>query len=61
MSQRPRHDEDADPLTMAYWMLGGAAVGAVIWLLFDMFVFFPVFIGCGLTIGLAAEQARRRR
>lgn len=61
MSQRPRHDEDADQLTMAYWMLGGAALGVVIWLVFDMFVFFPVFIGCGLAIGIAAEQSRAKR
>ncbi len=60
MSQAPRHNDDVDALTMAYWMLGGAAVGAFIWLFFDMFVFFPVLIACGSAIGTAAGAINRR-
>ena len=34
-------------------MLFGAALGLVIWLTSGIFVFFPVFVGAGLTIGIA--------
>lgn len=34
-------------------MLSGALVGFIIWMVTDMFVFLPVFIGAGLTVGLA--------
>lgn len=36
----------------------GGALGLVIWLTTDTFVFFPVFIGAGLTIGLAVGAER---
>ena len=40
-------------LGMSLGMLFGAALGVVIWLATDTFVFFPVFIGSGLSTGLA--------
>lgn len=42
-------------------LLFGVALGLVIWLTTDTFVFFPVFIGAGLTVGLAAGAERDKR
>ena len=39
-------------------MLFGAALGVVIWLITDTFVFFPVFIGAGLSAGMAVGAAK---
>lgn len=38
---------------MAASMLLGALVGFIIWMITEKLVFLPVFIGAGLTIGLA--------
>jgi hypothetical protein len=45
-------------LGIALGMLFGAALGVVLWLATDTFVFFPVFVGAGLSIGLAIGAAR---
>lgn len=34
-------------------LLFGAAMGITLWLLTEQFVFFPVFVGSGLTVGVA--------
>ena len=34
-------------------LLLGAAVGITLWLLTEQFVFFPIFVGSGLTVGVA--------
>lgn len=34
-------------------MFAGALVGFIIWMVTDVFVLLPVFIGAGLTVGLA--------
>ena len=51
---------DRDALILALAMLGGAVVGFVIWLSFDLFVMLPVFIAAGMTIGLAFQSGARR-
>ena len=45
-------------LGVSLGMLFGAALGLVIWIATDTFVFFPVFIGAGLTVGLAIGAGR---
>jgi hypothetical protein len=42
-------------------MLFGASLGLIIWLATDSFVFFPVFVGAGLSIGLAVGASRDQR
>lgn len=39
-------------------LLFGTALGVVLWLATDSFVFFPVFVGAGLSIGVALGVAR---
>lgn len=51
---------DRDALRLALAMLGGAAVGMVIWLSLDLFVMFPVFLTAGLTVGLALQSGSAR-
>lgn len=36
----------------------GAAIGVIIWLTTDLFVFFPVFIAVGTTLGIAWSQSK---
>ena len=48
-------------LGLALGMLFGAALGVVLWLATDTFVFFPVIIGAGLSIGLALDNTRSNR
>ena len=45
-------------LGMSLGMVFGAALGIVIWLATDTFVFFPVFIGAGMSTGLAVGAAK---
>ncbi|MFN2223271.1 MAG: hypothetical protein PVH65_04945 [Chloroflexota bacterium] len=42
-------------------LLFGAALGVVLWLVTDTFVFFPVFVGAGLSIGLALDNAQSEK
>lgn len=49
----PPRKENLSPAVMAASMLLGALVGFIIWMITETFVFLPVFIGAGLTIGLA--------
>lgn len=51
---------DRNALWLALSMLAGAAVGMVIWLTFDLFVMFPVFIAAGMTVGLAIQSGSDR-
>lgn len=39
-------------------MIFGAALGVVLWLATDTFVFFPVFVGAGLSVGLALDNVQ---
>lgn len=48
-----RGQKDISPTVLAASMLLGGVVGFVIWMVTDAFVFLPVFLGAGLTIGLA--------
>ncbi len=43
--------------SFAVGMLIGAAIGVIIWLTTDLFVFFPVFIAVGTTLGIAWSQS----
>ena len=45
---------------MTLGMLFGAALGVVIWLTSGLFVFFPVFVGAGFSIGLAIGKEREK-
>lgn len=45
-------------LGLSLGLLFGAALGVVLWLATDTFVFFPVFVGAGLSIGVALGAAR---
>ena len=39
-------------------LIFGAALGVVLWMATDTVVFFPVFVGAGLSIGLALDNAQ---
>ena len=39
-------------------LLFGTALGVVLWMATDSIVFFPVFVGAGLSIGVALGAAR---
>lgn len=52
MADQPQTD-NMSPTALAVSMISGAVVGFIIWMVTDAFVFLPVFIGVGLTIGLA--------
>ena len=44
---------------MVIWSLAGAGLGLLVWLLADLFVFFPVFLATGTTVGLALNASRQ--
>lgn len=48
-------------VSMAAGMVIGVATGLAIWLATELFVFFPVFIGIGLVLGLVFQDAAERR
>ncbi len=48
-------------LSMAAGMTIGALTGLAIWLTTDLFVYFPVFIGIGLVLGLVFKEANEKR
>ncbi|MCB8922775.1 MAG: hypothetical protein H6662_14400 [Ardenticatenaceae bacterium] len=56
---QPTEQNKNTSLGMTLGMLFGAAIGVVIWLTTDTFVFFPVFIGAGLSVGLAIDEAAK--
>ena len=39
----------------------GAVTGFAIWIATDLFVFFPVFIGIGVVLGMVFKEANDRR
>lgn len=45
-------------LGMSIGMLFGAALGTIVWLSTDQFVFWVIFMGGGMTLGMAIGQAR---
>lgn len=45
-------------LGMSAGMLFGAALGTIVWLSTEEFVFWVIFLGGGMTIGLALGSAR---
>lgn len=60
-SPRGTVDPNASPsvaLGMSVGMLFGAALGTVVWISTGQFVFWVIFIGGGMTVGLAIGQAR---
>jgi len=52
------HKDTQAGLGMAMGMLFGAALGVVLWVATANLVFFPIFVGAGLSIGLAIDNAR---
>ena len=60
---RQRRADIADPradrarsLGMSIGMLVGASLGVIVWILTGEYVFWVVFLGGGLAVGLAAGQ-----
>lgn len=53
---RPR-----SPLGMAGGMLFGAALGTIVWLSTGEFVFWVIFLGGGMTLGLAIDASNASR
>ena len=43
---------------LALGLIFGTALGLVLWLATERIVFFPVFVGAGISIGLAIDAAR---
>lgn len=43
---------------MSLGMLFGAALGTIVWISTDEFVFWVIFMGAGMTLGLALGSAR---
>lgn len=56
-----REKDNLSPMALAVSMLSGAVVGFIIWIATDTFVFLPVFIGVGLTIGLVWGMRNQER
>lgn len=48
-------------LGMSIGMLLGGLLGALVWISTGQFVFWVVFLGAGMTVGLAAGTAMERR
>ena len=46
---------------MAAGMVIGAIAGFAIWMTTDLFVFFPVFIGIGVVLGMVFKEGNDRR
>jgi len=46
---------------MSLGMLIGAGLGTILWILTDEFIFWVIFTGAGLTLGLALGSARASR
>lgn len=46
-----------DPRAVAFGLAVGAGLGVTIWVVTDLFVFFPVFLAIGLTLGTAWSQS----
>ena len=42
---------------MSIGMVCGALFGFALWMLTDTFIWLPVFIGCGLSVGMAIGSA----
>lgn len=59
MSQNQKKDSTQGPddryiaLGVSLGLLFGAALGIIIWIVADQFIFFPIFVGAGLSIGVA--------
>ncbi|HSG18633.1 MAG TPA: hypothetical protein VLE70_20225 [Anaerolineae bacterium] len=45
---------------LALGLIFGTALGLVLWMATDSIVFFPVFVGAGISLGLAIGAARDR-
>jgi F0F1-type ATP synthase assembly protein I len=43
---------------LALSLISGTALGLVMWLVTDTIAFFPIFVGAGISIGLAIGVAR---
>lgn len=56
-----RQASGSEVFSMAAGMVIGAIIGAAFWLTTDTFVFFPVFIGVGLVLGLVFKDAMEKR
>jgi hypothetical protein len=52
-NKQPSTENHYTSLGVTFGLLIGASAGIVIWLVADAFVFFPVFVGAGLSIGIA--------
>ena len=59
--REPLRARPRSPLGMAGGMLFGAALGTIVWLSTGEFVFWVIFLGGGLTLGLAIDAANASR
>lgn len=61
MNEKPLQEPKYTGLAITLGMMAGAAVGFAIWIATDTFVFFPVGIVSGLTVGLAFIERLKSR
>jgi hypothetical protein len=57
-NDRPDKETNNTGMGIGIGMLFGVALGIVLWQATDNFVFFPVFLGAGMSIGLALGATR---
>jgi len=60
MKTEPARDRTR-PVPVVIVALVGASIGFVIWMTADMFVFFPVFLAIGVTMGMVLGQRQPGR
>jgi hypothetical protein len=53
----PSNDENLKPARFAAGMLIGGATGFAIWMVTELFVFLPAFLGVGVVLGLVLSAA----
>jgi hypothetical protein len=55
---RPEEETNYTGLGVGLGLLFGTALGLILWQATDSVVFFPVFVGAGLSIGVALGVTR---
>ena len=59
-STLPQEPAEQTATGLATGVALGAGLGVVIWLTTGQFIFFPIFVGVGISIGTALDANRQR-
>ena len=57
---KPETTNKSSAIGLSAGLAAGAGLGVTLWLATGQFIFFPIFVGAGISVGVAIDAAKNQ-